>query len=291
MRERGTPHESSTPRNSSTRRRRPVPRPPGPPPWLAAVIGAVASVILSVVMLFAPWADAVESLVVGLLGLLVGLLVEVLLRLEALARGTSTLASAGPYAERLHETARLTGDVVRPGPPAWVRRELDRHLDDLSLRLTELGTGRLVTRDHQHLLDAMHTAKHEVLAVTNELGGGSSWWRTPLGRQYWEENLEALRRGVRIQRIFIHDEVDADLAALLTEQREAGIEVRTVRGGAIDPDLHRNLAVIDGRLTWEGRNNGRGVQDENVLSHLDVQIERLTRLYGRCALASTAPPP
>lgn len=264
----------------------------GLPEWSAAVVGAVLSAVLSVGLLSAAQIDAVQSLVVGLVGVSIGLLIEVLLRLEILARGTAALNAAGPYGARLREIARLINEINRAVPPAWVSRELDRQFDTLARDLTELAAGKLTTRDHRHLIRAVSEAHTQVLAVTNTLTDlpGEMWWTTALGKQYWAENVAALERGVRIRRIFVYDTLDPALRLLLDQQKAAGVEVRVVHGDALERTLHRNLAVIDTAIAWEGRTNARGVQDENVMSHHRTEVERLTNVYGRCAVAAESYP-
>jgi len=90
----------------------------GLPEWSAGVVGAVLSAVLSVGLLTTSQVDAVQSLVVGRVGVSIGLLIEVLLRLEILSRGTAALTAAGPYGVRLREIARLISEINRAVPPA-----------------------------------------------------------------------------------------------------------------------------------------------------------------------------
>lgn len=266
--------------------------------WVPAVLGAVLSAVASVALAFTPWVGGVESLLIGLAGVTIGLLIEVLVRVAALSRDGALTSRTGAYAVQLRRLASLTGDVVEASPPKLVRRELTEQYDSLVNTLEGLRSGRIVSRDQAHLVDVAIGASRDMLGVTNAAeavagpgtGTESLWWLTPPGRRYWDENVAALGRGVKIRRIFICDTLDPTLRALLDQQRDAGVQVRVVASASVEPAMHRNFLVADGEVAWEGRTNARGVQVEYVLSHDHHDIARLERTFARLEIASEAYP-
>ena len=119
------------------------------------------------------------------------------------------------------------------------------------------------------------------------------WWHTPTGQEYWRLNLDALARGVSITRVFVCDRVRAELAALIDIQRRAGVTVKVVDRRDVDPALHLNLVVWDGRRAWEGRMNARGDIVANVFLVNQAEVDRVHAVYRKCAsaneMAGTAP--
>ena len=107
------------------------------------------------------------------------------------------------------------------------------------------------TNAHLYIEFLYRVADDKILSLS--CGEEVEWWEEPEGKQYWKYNIEALKRGIEIERIFIIDE-DKDfrdnskLLSLMQEQvnHKPPIKVRTAR---INPckKLARNSIVFDNK--------------------------------------------
>src|SRR5262249_23759929 len=79
------------------------------------------------------------------------------------------------------------------------------------------------------------------------------WWSTPEGEIYLNKNREAVRRGVRVRRIFVFRTADerAALDGILKAQKEAGIEVFICDVSRLPGRLQKDVIIMDGKLSGE----------------------------------------
>ncbi|MGC4773025.1 hypothetical protein ACLQ25_29135 [Micromonospora sp. DT44] len=127
-------------------------------------------------------------------------------------------------------------------------------------------------------------------ALTNAMpraSGELSWWRSEIGRRYWEANVEALRLGVRITRVFVYATLTDEVSDLAGRQRAAGARVGLLPFGAVGPHLLVNLTLWDSSSWWEARMTAHGEIGENQFSVNRADVERLTRVFDACASVAT----
>lgn len=85
------------------------------------------------------------------------------------------------------------------------------------------------------------------------------WWDTDWGKLYLNENYEAVKRGVKITRVFIvRDESEAKRILPLV-QAQAGKKIGACY--VIDKAFEQDLLVIDGKFAGELRLRGEGFQE------------------------------
>ena len=85
-----------------------------------------------------------------------------------------------------------------------------------------------------------------------------SRWISDLGSKYWEANLRALQRKVRIERVFIYEDWSADLKRIVDQQADAGVHVWIVESGLAEPSLRVDMAAWDDAFTYHFELNSEG---------------------------------
>jgi len=76
------------------------------------------------------------------------------------------------------------------------------------------------------------------------------WWQSEEGRKYWQANLNALDRGVDIERVFIYDTLTPALENLIREHATTvsngrRIEVLAVQKDVLPDELRADIAIWD----------------------------------------------
>lgn len=257
-----------------------------------ALIGIALSVFLSVTLDLTGAATGVESLLAGLMGITISLLVDSLARAErrfhlrTLLDGPSWL---------VHTTPLLAGAVREAAEQhagTRVATEARRRYEEFRLAAEQLAAGRIIRPgdDDEDLVGATGECTAQLVGLTNvmpRVSGELSWWQGEVGRRYWEANVAALARGVRITRIFIYATLSDELRDLVETQRRAGVRVGLLPHGAVSPQLHVNLAVWDSTSCWEARMTAHGEISEHQFSVNRSDVERLDRVFQLCAAAAS----
>ncbi len=132
-------------------------------------------------------------------------------------------------------------------------------LEEVRSDLNNAGAKRIETRNEDHslreLVRMIRTTQERYIAVDHHIFG----WRKEV-ESFYKANLEALRRGVSITRIFVLlDEVLEDLSQLegllsyMDLQQKDGIEVKY----ALQRDLNQDEAYAPFSLMTAGLSDGR----------------------------------
>ncbi|MET0416979.1 MAG: hypothetical protein ABW022_13255 [Actinoplanes sp.] len=257
-----------------------------------ALVGITLSISLSVVLDLTNAASGVESLLAGLMGITISLLVDSLARAERRFH-LRTLLDGPPWLVRTTtELAEAMREAAEQHAGTRVAAEAQRRYEQFRLEAEQLAEGRIIRRgdEDEDLVGATRNCVHRLDALTNvmpRVSGELSWWRSEIGRRYWDANRAALERGVRITRVFVYATLTDELTALVQQQRAAGARVGLLPFGVVSPHLHVNLAVWDGSSCWEARMTAHGEIGENQFSVNRTDVNRLTRVFDLCANAAT----
>ncbi|MET8833341.1 hypothetical protein ABZV78_05420 [Micromonospora sp. NPDC004540] len=257
-----------------------------------ALVGITLSILLSVTLDLTNAATGVESLLAGLMGITISLVLDSLARAERRFH-LRTLLDGPPWLVRA--TPQLAGalrEAAERHAGTRVAAEAQRRFEEFRREAEQLAAGRIIRRgdDDEDLLGATRDCTRELVGLTNvmpRVSGELSWWRGDVGRRYWEANLAALARGVRITRIFTYATLTPELSELVETQRRAGVRVGLLPLGRVSPHLQVNLAVWDGSSCWEAKMTAHGEISENEFSVHPADVERLTRIFRLCADIAT----
>jgi hypothetical protein len=141
--------------------------------------------------------------------------------------------------------------------------ELAAAMDFLS-SMAAGGHAAMEGEDRDWLTTLARLCEHSLNAISlcSEGPDGSfsddGFWNTEIGVRYLELQREAIRRGVRIQRLFVvaNDRLAGhpDLITLLDQQREAGVTVRVLQATELPPSRRHHLpdlAIFDEEVSYE----------------------------------------
>ncbi|GAB4104350.1 hypothetical protein AB0C50_24180 [Micromonospora taraxaci] len=257
-----------------------------------ALVGITLSITLSIALDLSNAASGVESLLAGLMGITISLLVDSLARAERRFHLRTLLEGPPWLAQTTTELAGAIRDATEQHAGTRVAVEAQRRYEQFRLEAEQLAYGRIVRRgdEDEDLAGATRTCLHRLDGLTNvmpRVSGELSWWRSEIGRRYWEANVEALQRGVQVTRVFVYANLTEELSALVEKQRAAGARVGLLPLGVVSPQLHVNLTLWDLSSCWEARMTAHGEIGENQFSVNRTDVARLTRVFDLCASAAT----
>jgi hypothetical protein len=165
--------------------------------------------------------------------------------------------------ESLKRAVRRTGLITSTTPPL-VRGLADSEIERTSETLQSLADGHEVFydgEDRELLLALTRRVTKSIKATSwatvsaHGVGFEAGFWLNDLGGRYLDLQRIALRRGVKIQRVFIFESPDLihtpELRRILTMQQNAGVEVK-VRGGPIPPGgLVTDFVLFDDEISYD----------------------------------------
>jgi hypothetical protein len=197
------------------------------------------------------------------------------------------------FSESFFALAERTTEIAREFPNSQIVQETRNKYEALQNDLDDLRRGRIIRsgNDYELLLMGMQRSSAVVEAATNMLSarngaGLTSWWQSDIGRHYWDLNVEAIRRGVRIIRIITYVEMTSDIADLVASQRATGVEIGLLRRGSVDPALYLNFAAFDEVGAWEARMNAHGLIVANIYTINSHDVGRIRGAFNACRIAA-----
>ncbi|BCJ61443.1 hypothetical protein [Micromonospora endophytica] len=256
-----------------------------------ALTGIALSIALSVTLDLTGAASGVESLLAGLMGITISLLVDSLARAERRFHLRTLLVGPPWLVRAVPEVATAAREAVERHRDTRIAAETQRRFERFQEDLGQLRQGRIIRpgTDYQDMLGATRDCVRELEALTNVLPR-LAWWGSDIGRRYWSENLAAVARGVRITRVFTYSDFSDELAELVARQRRAGVRVGLLRTEAVPADLHVNLIRWDGEACWTAGMSAHGEITENRFSVNASDVTRAGETFRSCVARATFDP-
>ena len=255
--------------------------------------GLVLSSVLAVALRATGAATGVEALLAGLAAGTAALVLDGTVRAERRFRLRDAVESADWLPGAVAALAGSSRAILTDHPAPEVVREARRRLLAVTDDFAELARGRVgrPPGDDELLLAGTRACHRRLTALTEIPAGptGLRWWRGEAGQRYWAANLEALGRGVAITRVFVcdrADRLDRDLAALIAEQREAGVRTLVAARADLLASPYADLVLWDGRRAWEPRLNAVGEVVGSVFTVNEQDLLRLAEAFAACAEAA-----
>lgn len=251
------------------------------------LLTGVFTSILIAVALYLLGVETFQSTLVALLGTIITLQIDQIGRTESAIEKTRQYATSWQkletsswlkeYIEQIIEASYVVGTSLRSD--IFVE-SAKLEVESCRNNLQEMARGQLRTPDHRLMLRATERAKERLraISVSNPVEG-FGWWTSPIGRRYWEANLEMLAKGVRIERIFVYDQLTDKLQDLVREQATAGVEVFTCSSARLSNDLRVNSILFDESFVYELRVSADGKPLEHLCSVNASDISRKLRNY------------
>jgi hypothetical protein len=199
--------------------------------------------------------DGKVELAVMALGLVLGTQVELTRRLlkraERHDQAGRIIAQVEELPEALAKTVRANLALLTVAADAGHNdlifdRALKARLDEQRTWLQRFNSGVIEVESDEagQLADWTAGAKQSIKA-TMIARTDVYWWQSRPGIELWQANLKALRRRVRVQRVFIYARMTPELSSLIREQLAAGVEAYVVAVDQLRPGLDVDLTIID----------------------------------------------
>lgn len=221
----------------------------------------------------------------------------------------SKIEASGLSTARLAELAEKAGAIGPGAPPlivAFAQSEIDR-VTELCAALADSGLSR-DGEDHDYLLTLTGKAQQSIDATSlfavdaAGMSGESGFWNSDLGQCYLELQQSAVRRGVRVRRIFILDSEELvarrQFEALCQTQADYGIEVRVLVPSRVSlRQKVRDYVLFDDTISYEVTPCIRLTQDLNDEPRIQStkvncrgqQVSNLIEDYARLWEAAVPP--
>lgn len=262
-------------------------------PMLTLVIGVTLSTVLGVFFYFKTDLTTAVATFAGLVGTTITLQIESLLQ-ERQSRESASrqqefmrqIESTPWMPDLLNQAVDSYASIARTyGGTATVLGLAYKAFEDCRTQLSELQRGRYITPDPDespnsptHVLT--DRLQHTLLATSS--GDDISWWLdSSLSRVYWQRNIEAMKRGVTIKRIFIYRDWTAEIESLVEAQHAAGVHIFRVAENRLPAALCLNIVLWDDVCALEPRHNSAG---EWIASSFTFAAHELSLLHSRFAL-------
>lgn len=236
--------------------------------WLDPIllIGLTISITISIVMVLTG-NDSLSSLIIGLLSTIITLLIDVAARVQKAekvfldAAGLSRILNDKFIGSSLQEIANKYENIKSYNFNHY-NNIAESAIDECRATLRDIASGSVVVKAktiQAYGVKGIEQARQDVKAIHI---GSMEFWSSDFGMRYLELNRAAVKRGVRITRIFALAPDDAkNFLEKLKEQERAGIHVFIV-----DPSrIEHEFVIIDNRV----------LIDFDVDTNLDYRLERI----------------
>ena len=121
------------------------------------------------------------------------------------------------------------------------------------------------------------------------------WWRSRTGRTFWQANLDALGRGVTVERTFVYEHLTPPVVGLMREHHEAGVRVVRRRDRRPAPDLLIDLCVFDEErvheVVFSSGGNAMAYRYSHDRERAALLVGKLDRLGGLAPRSPNCPCP
>jgi hypothetical protein len=251
------------------------------------IIGTLISLALGVIFYLRRGIAPALATVAGLLGLVITLQIQAMLQDR---RNAEHQSRVGAMIAAIEEISWLPG-VMEPALRAasHVQREFEgtpavnvcREAFERCLgTLVDLERGHFTTPygDNALFLSLIQHTKR-TMCGTSVPAVDLDWWLQPIGRQYWQAQIDAMAQGVTIRRVFIYQTWTGELDALAREQAAAGVAVRRIHNDRLAPNLRVITAVWDGTCGHELSYTAGGDATADSFTVSPPDLERLTRQF------------
>ncbi|GAB3425270.1 hypothetical protein [Flindersiella endophytica] len=250
------------------------------------LIGALISIVTPLVF-YQRGAESEFSVLVGLLLFATTLLLQLILtdheRLDRQTLYGRTVAAFESTSWLSADVRRILGFMegaerrFRDSPIDVVCRNTFARVASDVAQLSE-GHIKLPAHEKGFAIEVCGQMRHHLRALTIETVR-PHFWLTPVGRQYFDAQREAVARGVRIDRVIVYEDWHPELDAIANEQRSVGIHVYRVKASLLTSDLQVNTGIWDEVCGFETEVNAGGEPVFHRFTIRDYEVAALIRRF------------
>lgn len=153
--------------------------------------------------------------------------------------------------------------------PDFFIETFESEIEKTTNQLVKLGYGKIESGNFNDIiptLKACETTQKEILATSIANIDDYNWWNSPIGKKYLKSNIDAITKGVSIERIFISDNFDDEAQQVMTEHKNKGVKVYKLEKSKIPADYRIDMIVFDRKFSYEAKISADGLPISNIFS-------------------------
>jgi hypothetical protein len=259
------------------------------------IIGVLISITVTLLLsvLDVEGMTVVSGTIISLVGIAITLAIDIIARLIRLEENTLlTVGLSRKLAADRWATCRIT-DIIE----AWDKIETSEyhpllleiaklHTEDMRKHLALISSGEIFVNepDHRFMSLIAEEARDNIQAISRV---SVEFYRSRAGRRYLEENIAAAKRGVKVTRVFLYEEIDAEIAELIHEMQAGDISVLTAKPSELSDGFNDAFAISDDRLVWTPVFNNDMLFEEHHISTKPEDVMRAKNRFERVLYEAT----
>ncbi len=247
------------------------------------IIGLLLSVALGVFLYFVSDTSFVLGTLVSLVGTALALQLDLVMRVERKLHKEDAQSQLMCLLEQIPWLPAEVKDIAvslntvsaLENQDGYLLDVARKALDECARTLDDLTRGQIrVSSDDNEALFVQTARAKEYILATSIPYVDLKWWCSDIGRKYWDANVAAMGRGVRVERVFVYQEWTDQLQELAEEQAAAGAIIWAVHRDKVPHALRIDMIVWDRSFSYEIRLNSDGEEIENLYSVNASDIDR-----------------
>jgi hypothetical protein len=250
------------------------------------IIGTFISIALSLT-LYITGVDTIISVLIGLVSISISLIIDLIVRNSQIE--SSVLETIGLnrklyrdqwFYERVRDIIQAWEQLSRKKQHQLFRQYARMRLQNVRDQLVEMALGDMIVEASDfRVLSILVDGAKETLKATSMVSQG--FWKSQVGQNYWNKNLEAIERDVKISRVFIYDEVDEELETALKQMHDAGVDVYLANKADLPIELRLDFVISDETLVVTVNLLDEGQPLEHHISSKPESVLRSLSNYER----------
>lgn len=256
-------------------------------------IGILLGLLLAVVLIFPANQDPIGSAILGLGLTILFQLFDLQLRQNA---SEERILAANALSQLLYKDEwlfKIIRDVVGDYTSVkngwfelYSRRAEDALLECRNI-LRSMAEGHLdapLNSPYEFGIPGVESASKLVKAVDV---GDAAQWEDAVGEKYVIANSDAIKRGVKITRVFIQSrETIRDMVRILERQKSLGVQVYAALLEDLPRELNEDYIIIDDRVCVRFELAGDRQAREEKISINEVEVARMNRKFEKLLMHS-----
>ena len=252
------------------------------------IIGVLISIIISL-CLYLTGIEKITSITIALLCIIITL------QIDQNSRNDQKLENALQFSSLLNklnknpglnslinEIATSYNSICENSKFEFYKESAKIKLEDYRNFLHDLNSGYLKTSyyDINPLILATQNSCSTIRAVSIA-NVDLNFWLSTAGKRYWKTNIEAIEKGVKIERIFVYSELNKELKLLAKQQLDSNVSVYIVQSNTLTNNLLTDMIIYDDNFTYEAIVNSDGTPLYNKLSANKSDINNKIQMFNQ----------
>ncbi|GEM_PF-4058534 len=260
---------------------------------LSVILTVLVSIITLIILSFFKKISPIESTIISMLAIIIGLMLEIFFQLEEKSNlnqmyyNFKLQLSKNEQLEGIMETNfKFQYDIMRKySKNHLIHGELMHCTSDYKNKLEYLSKGK-VSKDENsrigYMTNLLKATKKGDNVKTVSYVDINNWWYSPSGKKYLQENYHAIKRDVNICRIFIVKKGGEDLISTFAKQQnERGVRVYLVDEQFLTNNkLKQNFLLINDNYLSYSLSKGNNDNKEGVISVDNDEIEEYNTIFS-----------